>query len=147
MIWQRKGSFRYKYSQFYINDGISCNKDKIQTCNAKDSATKIKPARLSVSPKEAENVVWRYSLEYTWIVVYDAVNSYKWGSQGPCSHYWRKEETHARCTKLLQQEQNDQDNSRECFHKCCNSMTKTEILVIWTRRGNCMTMVTNSSLV
>lgn len=53
----------------------------------------------------------------------DAVNSHKWSTQGPCTHYWGKEETDTGCTKLLQQEQKDQDNCRECFHRCCKSMS------------------------
>ena len=74
------------------------------TCDAKDSATKQQPALLSISPKEMEDVVWRYSLEYTWIMMYNAINSDKWSAQGPCCHDRRKEETHSRGTKFLQQE-------------------------------------------
>lgn len=56
------------------------------TCDAKDSATKRHPAFLAVSPKETEDIVWRYGLEYAWVMTYDAINSYKRSTQSPCTH-------------------------------------------------------------
>lgn len=77
------------------------------TCDAEDSSSKQQPAFLSISPKEMDYVVGWQSFEYTRVMVYNAINSHKWSTEGPCTHDGGEKEAHTGGAKFLQQEQNN----------------------------------------
>lgn len=97
-----------------------CKMRKLRfTCDAKDCATKQKPAFLSISWKKVKYVVWWYCLEDTWVMTYNAINTYKRSGEGPCTHNGGEKETHSWGTKLLKQEHNNKNQCRKGFNQSC----------------------------